>query len=84
MEQKRKEAIVRRCLDEGVIQLAVDQLVTGLQNKQAEVDPVEEEPKVCKYFFLESSEPSRHGYCYREQCVGALEQVRRFGKYIHY
>lgn len=82
MEQKRKEALVRRRLDEGAMQRAVDQLVTGLQNKEAEVDPVEERPKVCRYCFLESATLTLHGYCYREQCVGARERARRFGKYF--
>ena len=80
MEQKRKEAIDRRRLDEGAIQRAVDQLVTGLQKKQAEASPVEEGSKVCKYCFLESEALSLHGYCHREQCVGARERARRFGK----
>lgn len=82
MEQKRKEAIERRCLDEGAIQRAVDQLVTGLQTKRAEVGSVEEGAKVCKYCFFESEGLSLHGYCYRDPCVSARERARRFGKYI--
>ncbi|MNF57788.1 hypothetical protein D3C85_259480 [compost metagenome] len=82
MEQKRKEAIERRRLDEGAIQRAVDQLVTGLQTTHAVADPVEEGPKVCKYCFLGSETLTLHGYCYREQCVGARERARRFGKYF--
>lgn len=82
MEQKRKEAIERRRLDEGEIQRAVDQLVTGQRRMDAVTGPVEEGPKVCKYCFLESEALTLHGYCYREQCVGARERARRFGKYF--
>jgi hypothetical protein len=82
MENKRKEAIERRRLDEGAIQRAVDQLVTGLQTTHAVTGLVEEGPKVCKYCFLESETLTLNGYCYREQCVGARERARRFGKYF--
>lgn len=82
MENKRKEAIERRRLDESAIQRAVDQLVTGLQTTHSVTGLVEEGPKVCKYCFLESEALSLHGYCYREQCVGARERARRFGKYF--
>ncbi|MFM5557017.1 hypothetical protein [Aeromonas rivipollensis] len=82
MEQKRKEGVENRRLADEATQRAVDQLVTGGQNKQVEVEPVEEGPKVCKYCFLESEALSLHGYCYREQCVGARERARRFGKYF--
>ncbi|MFQ2132373.1 hypothetical protein ACK34S_07635 [Aeromonas hydrophila] len=82
MENKRKEAIERRRLDEGVIQRAVGQLVTGLQTTHSVTGLVEEGNKVCKYCFLESETLTLHGYCYREQCVGARERARRFGKYF--
>ncbi|HHQ4919034.1 TPA: hypothetical protein ACSPZ8_003977 [Aeromonas hydrophila] len=82
MENKRKEAIERRRLDEGAIQRAVDQLVAGIQTTHSVTGLVEEGPKVCKYCFLESETLTLHGYCYREQCVGARERARRFGKYL--
>lgn len=45
MENKHKQAIERRRLDEGAIQRAVDQLVTRLQTTHSVIGPVEEGPQ---------------------------------------